>query len=297
MSGVATVGLRGSTSFRRWKGRVFVWLMGAGLLLCLVPLASLLFTLIENGIGSLNFRFLFGKFAPVGEPGGIAHAIVGSLFLLLLAVLVAAPLGLAKGMFLSRRGDSRLAMPVRVLLDVMTGIPAIIVGVFIYTVVVRRGAYSIGTGFSMLSGGLALAMIMLPIFARTTEEALRGIPESVHEAGLALGLPRRRVVLRIMLRSAMPGVLTGLFLAVARVSGEAAPLLFTSFGSNDMPESPMKPAASLPHLLFDYAGQPFPERVQQAWGAALVLVALILGIRLATNWFARWRYGAQGGHA
>src|SRR5213075_3342920 len=113
------------------------------------------------------------------------------------------------------------------------------------------------SGYSMLSGGLALAIIMLPIFARTTEEALRGVPKSVDEAGLALGLPRRRVILRIILRAAMPAVLTGMFLSIARVAGEAAPLLFTAFGSNEMPNSPIKPVGSLPQLLFDYARQPF----------------------------------------
>jgi phosphate transport system permease protein len=135
---------------------------------------------------------------------------------------------------------------------------------------------------------------MLPIFARTSEQALRAIPRSVDEAGLALGLPRRKVILRIVLRSATPAVLTGMFLSLARVAGEAAPLLFTAFGSNAWPRSPMEPVGSLPQLLFDHARQPFEELVRQAWGAALVLVALILGIRLLTHGYTRWRY-AHGG--
>jgi phosphate transport system permease protein len=268
--------------------------MGIALLVCLVPLASLLGTLAVRGGPVISVRFLTGPWAPVGQTSGIAHAIAGSLCLLLIAWLVAEPLGLAKGLFLARHGSSRLAGLIRLLLDVMAGIPAIVVGVFIYSVVVRHGRFSLGTGFSMLAGGLALGMIMLPIFARTAEEALRIIPWSIEEAGLALGLPRRRVVLRIVLRAAIPAIFSGMFLAIARVAGEAAPLLFTAFGSNQWPQSPMKPVGSLPQLLYDYARQPFEELVRQAWGAALVLVAMILLIRLATHGYVRWRYGREG---
>jgi phosphate transport system permease protein len=285
-----------NTTYRKWKSRIALAVMGAMLLVCLVPLASLLLTLLVKGLPVLTPHFLISPGAPVGENGGIGHAIAGSLCLLGLATVISDPLGLAKGIYLAQRGQTRLAGVTRLLLDVMSGIPAIIVGVFIYTVVVRQDGFSLGIGFSMLAGGLALAMIMLPIFARTTEEALRAIPKSVDEAGLALGLPRWRVVLRIILRSAMPGVLTGMFLALARVAGEAAPLLFTAFGSSDWPGSPLKPVGSLPELLFDYARQPFEELVRQAWGAALVLVTLILVVRLLTNWYTRWRYG-QGGYA
>ena len=290
------------TTRRRWISKSILALMGLAVVLCMVPLASLLYTLVANGREVISFHFLFGKWQPVGENGGIFHAILGSFALLVVACLFAVPIGLAKGMFLAQRGHTRLAHVTRLLLDVMSGIPAIIVGVFIYTIVVRPSGFSLHFGFSMLSGGLALAIIMLPIFARTTEEALRSVPKSVDEAGLALGLPRRRVVLRIILRAAMPAVLTGMFLAIARVAGEAAPLLFTAFGSNEIPRTlkevahwPMRPVGSLPQLLFDYARQPFAELVKQAWGAALVLVVLILTTRLATNGIARWRYG-RGEH-
>jgi phosphate transport system permease protein len=280
--------------YRRWKNRLALALMGIALLVCLAPLASLLWTLVARGASVLSFRFLTDPWAPVGQPSGIAHAIVGSLCLLLIASIVAVPLGLAKGIYLARHGQTKLAAMLRLLLDVMAGIPAIVVGVFIYTVVVRHGRFSFGTGFSMLAGGLALGMIMLPVFARTTEEALRAIPSSVDEAGLALGLSRRRVILRIVLRAATPAVLSGLFLALARVTGEAAPLLFTAFGSNDWPRSLLQPVGSLPQLLFDDARQPFEELVRQAWGAALVLVAIILLVRMATHGYVRWRYGSGG---
>jgi len=201
---------------------------------------------------------------------------------------------LAVGIYLTQRSTNRLAGFTRLLLDVLSGIPAIIVGVFIYAVVVRKTGWSLRIGMSTLAGAMALALIMLPIFARATEEALKSIPRTVDEAGLGLGLPRRTVVLRILVRAAMPAVLTGMFLSLARVAGEAAPLLFTAFGSNEWPASPMQPVGSLPQLLFDYARQPFEELVQQAWGAALVLVAMILGIRVLTNAYAHWRYGGQG---
>lgn len=282
--------------YRRWKSRLILGAMGMVLLVSLVPLGSLLFTLVVRGGGVLSFRFLTTPWRPVGEGGGIAHAIAGSVCLLLAATALAVPVGLAKGMYLARSQNTRLAAVTRLLLDVMSGIPAIIVGVFVYTLVVSRSGLSLGTGFSMFAGGLALAMIMLPIFARTTEEAVRGVPLTVDEAGLALGLPRRRVILRIVLRSAGPAVLSGMFLSLARVAGEAAPLLFTALGSNDWPGSPLQPVESLPQLLFDYARQPFEELVHQAWGASLVLVAMILLVRLATHSYTRWRYG-QGGPA
>jgi phosphate transport system permease protein len=275
--------------WRRRKSQLLLVLMGLAFLACLVPLASLLFTLVVKGAPVLSFRFLTGPSKPVGESGGIAHAVIGSFCLLLAASLFAVPLGLAKGIYLAQRGETGLARFTRLVLDVMTGVPAIIVGVFIYTLVVRRSGVSLGGGYSLIAGGLALGMIMLPIFARTSEQALRAIPRSVDEAGLALGLTRRRVILRILLRSAMPGVLTGIFLALARVAGEAAPLLFTAFGSNAWPTSPTEPVGSLPYLLFDYAQSPFPELVRQAWGAALVLVALILGIRLLTHGYTHLR--------
>ncbi len=283
-------------SYRRWKSRAIVAVMALMLAIALVPLVSLLWTLCANGAGAITPRFLTSTAAPVGEGGGIAHAIAGSLSLLALASCIAVPLGLANGIYLARRTPTHVAWFTRLLLDVMSGIPAIIAGVFIYTIVVRKSGPSLGVGFSMLAGALALAMIMLPIFARTSEEAIRAIPRTIEEAGLALGLPRRRVILRVILRAAIPAILSGLFLSLARVSGEAAPLLFTAFGSNEFPGSPLKPVSSLPQLLFDYARQPFEELVQQAWGAALVLVALILAIRTATFVYLRWRYAKGAAH-
>jgi phosphate transport system permease protein len=285
---------------RRWKNRLALAIMTFMVAACLLPLASLSWTLVSKGIGVINWRFLVNL--PLDEPAGVGNAILGSLMVLLTASCFAAPLGLLLGLYLSNCSDSRMATPTRMVLDMMSGIPAIVVGMFIYTLVVKP----IWTlrGFSMLSGGLALAMIMLPIVARTCEEALKAIPGTVNEAGLALGLPRRRVILRIVLRSAMPAVITGFFLSLARVGGEAAPLLFTAYGSNCWPSHSLKSiltlapltqqTASLPVMVYEYAKSPFPEQIERAWGAALLLVIMILVIRLCTNFTIRWNYGSGG---
>jgi phosphate transport system permease protein len=275
-------------AYRRWKNRVGLSLMALAVALCLVPVVSVVFTVIANGASALRWRLLTHLPAPVGESGGIANAIIGSALLLVIAATGSVPVGIALGLYLVQRRQRPLARVARLVLDVISGIPAIVVGVFIYTIIVLPMHH-----FSMLAGGLALGMIMLPVFARTSEEALRGIPTTVHEGGLALGLPRRRVILRLVLRAAMPAVLTGLFLAVARVAGEAAPLMFTSLSDTDWPRSPLGPVASLPVLLYTYAISPFDEWHRQAWAAALVLMAMILTFRLVTQAYGRWRYGRK----
>lgn len=285
---------------RRWKNRIALSVMTAMILVSLLPLASLMWTLLSKGVGAAsNWHFLVNL--PLDVPPGVGNAILGSVLILFVAALAAVPLGLLVGLYLAHFAQTRMASVTRTLLEVMAGIPAIVVGMFIYTVVVRQ------YGFSMLAGGLSLAMIMLPIFARTTEEAVKAIPATVNEAGLALGLTRRRVILRIILRSAMPAVLTGFFLALARVGGEAAPLLFTAFGSNGWPAHSAKAivtlrplteqVASLPQIIYEYAKDPRPEIVSLAWGASLLLVGLILVIRISTNVFLHCRYGREGaGH-
>ena len=276
----------GNAGYRRIKSNVIVILMGLTVLACLVPLASLLYTLISNGVGALNFDFFTKVEGAIGEKSGVAHAIAGSLLHMLMSTIFAVPVGIAIGMFLARPTHARLAKTTRLLLDVLAGVPAIIIGVFIYTIVVRPF-----TGFSLLAGGMALALIMLPIFVRGTEQAIRAIPSSVDEAGLALGLPGYRVLLRIVLPAAVPAVMTGLFLALARVGGEAAPLLLTSFGKGTWTTSPMDKTASLPVLLFNYAKSAVEEQNKQAWGAAMVLVIIILGFRMLTRLYNHWQYG------
>lgn len=290
-------GTRSNVLLRRWKNRIFISLMACGLALAIVPLVSVLWTLAAKGLPHVSGDLLARNASEDAAKPGIANAITGSASLLLVAAAVSIPLGLAVGIYLSQRGYGRLGHVVRVLLDVMSGIPAIIVGVFVYTVVVRKhGDFSLHVGYSMFAGGLALGMIMLPIFARMSEEAMRQIPGTVEEAGLGLGLPRRRVILRIILRAAMPAVLTGAFLALSRVAGEAAPLLFTAFGTfNSTPTAVDEPVWSLPVALYQYFDLG-PDRLNQAWAASVVLVVMILGLRLAMNFYTRRRYGSSQAH-
>lgn len=285
-----------NTGRRRWKSRLATAVMAAMVLASLLPLVSVSWSLLAKGWAPLTSYFF--THLPIDSPPGVGNAILGTMLILLFAALMAVPFGLLVGIYLAHRGTTRLAHTTRTTLDVMSGIPALVVGMFVYTLVVRQ------FGFSLLAGSLSLALIMLPIFARTTEEAVKAIPITVNEAGLALGLPRRRVILRIVLRSAMPSVLTGLFLALARVGGEAAPLLFTSSGSFYWPAHSAKAiatleplrqqSASLPYLIYEYAKNPDPAMVSLAWGASLLLVAMILCVRLSTNLFIRRRYGRQG---
>jgi phosphate transport system permease protein len=294
-------------SYRRFKNRVVQGVMGGMVLICIVPLVALMWTLLSEGLSSVSLNFLTHLPKPPGETGGgLGNAILGSLLILFFAAVFAVPFGLALGIYLTQRSQTRLASFSRLLLDVLSGIPAIIVGVFVYAVVVRKSGFSLHMGFSTLAGSLALAMIMLPIFARATEEALKAIPRTVDEAGLGLGLPRRTVILRILIRAAMPSILTGLFLALARVGGEAAPLLFTTQSSSFWPSHDLKalatlqplrePVASLPLVIFEYSKSPYEDWKAQAWGASLVLVIIVLAIRLSTQAYTAWRYGGKGTH-
>ena len=279
---------------RKWKNRLAMTVMFAMLLLCIVPLVSVLYELLSMGLKCISPEFLTNL--PLATSPGIGNAIAGSMLILLVASAFSVPTGLLCGLYLSQRAETRSAAISRLLLDAMSGIPAIVVGMFVYTLVVQPMG-----GASLLAGGLSLAMIMLPVFARTTEEALKAIPSTITEAGLGLGLPRRQVILRVLVRSSMPAILTGFFLSVARVGGEAAPLLFTALGSNSWPR--IGPAvvteqiASLPVTIYELARQPFPDIYALAWGASLVLVVFILSIRIATHLFVHWRYGQRGDRA
>jgi phosphate transport system permease protein len=297
----------GNAGYRRFKNRIVLGTMALLVVVCLIPLGALLYALVHEGGSYIGVTFLTGLPKPPGElGGGIGNAILGTTLLLLMSAVLAVPLGLALGIYLTQRPTTRLASVSRLLLDVLSGIPAIIVGVFVYAVVVRRDGVSLHMGLSTLAGAMALGMIMLPIFARAAEEALKSIPKTVDEAGLGLGLQRRTVVLRILVRAAMPAILTGLFLALARVGGEAAPLLFTTQSSSFWPShgptdlltlKPLRePVASLPLVIFEYSKSPYPDWKAQAWGASLVLVGLVLAIRLSTRAYTAWRYGGKDAH-
>lgn len=238
-----------------------------------------------QGLASVSWQFLVETPKPVGEGGGIGNAIVGSLILLALAACVGIPIGIAVGTFLSEFGNGWFGTSVRFVADTMIGVPSIVFGVFVYALVVVRQGY-----FSTLSGSLALALIMIPIVSRTTEEMVRLVPKSMREGALALGAPRWRVTTDIVLPAAMAGIATGAMLSVARVLGETAPLLFTAFGSRFYNIYLDEPMASLTVQIYNYAISPFDEWHAKAWAATLVLITMILGINIVVRYITRKRF-------
>lgn len=266
--------------------RAFSGLLTTLTALCTVVAIGVLVIILSyiamRGISAINFRFLIEAPKPVGEGGGIGNAIVGSAILLLLSCVVGIPVGIGVGVYLSEFGSGIFASLVRFLVDTLTGIPSIVTGVFVYALVVLRMKH-----FSGLAGGFALALIMVPIVARTTEEMIRLVPHSLREGALALGAPQWRVTLGVVIPAAASGIATGAMLAVARVSGETAPLLFTAFGSRFFPRSLNEPIASLTVQIYNYAISPYDEWHAQAWAATLVLMTLILSINIAVRFLTR----------
>jgi len=238
-----------------------------------------------QGIGSLNVRFLIDSPRPVGEGGGIGNAIIGSLVLLSLSSALGLPIGISVGVYLSEIGRGRFAGMIRFIVDTLTGIPSIVTGVFVYAILVLPMKH-----FSAFAGGIALALIMVPIVARTTEEMLKLVPHSLREGALALGAPQWRVTLGVIIPAAAPGIATGAMLAIARISGETAPLLFTAFGSRFFPTTLNEPIASLTVQIYNYAISPYDEWHAQAWAATLVLMTLILGINIVVRLITRKRF-------
>jgi phosphate transport system permease protein len=242
-------------------------------LIVLLPLFAIFAYLVYKGIGSLNLAFLTQTPKPVGEPGGgMANAIVGSVVILAIASLLGVPLGIGAGIFLSEYGRNRYGDTVRFVSDVLNGVPSIVIGIVAYGLVVMRQKH-----FSALAGGVALAIMMIPTIARTTEQMLLLVPQATREAAYGLGVSRWRTTLSITLRTATSGVITGVMLAFARVAGETAPLLFTAFGNQFWNWKTDQPTAALSLQIFTYAISPFDEWHRQAWAGALVLIVLIVG--------------------
>jgi phosphate transport system permease protein len=241
-------------------------------ILVLVPLFAIFAYLVYRGIGSINWAFLTQTPKPVGEAGGgMANAIVGSVFILALASLLGVPLGIGAGIYLAEYGRNRLGDAIRFTADVLNGVPSIVIGIVAYSIVVLYQKH-----FSALAGGVALAIMMIPTITRTTEEMLRLVPQALREAAYGLGVPRWRTTLSITLRTATSGVITGIMLAFARVAGETAPLLFTAFGNQFWNLRMNEPTAALPLQIFNYAISPYDEWHRQAWAGALVLIILIV---------------------
>ena len=251
--------------------------------LVLLPLGAIFAYLIYKGAGSINWAFLTQTPKPVGEPGGgMANAIVGSMVILAIASLMGVPLGIGAGIYLSEFGRNRYGDIVRFVSDVLNGVPSIVIGIVAYGLVVLRQGH-----FSALAGGVALAIMMVPTIARTTEQMLLLVPQAIREAAYGLGIPRWRTTLSITLRTATSGVITGVMLAFARVAGETAPLLFTAFGNQYWNWKSDQPTAALSLQIFTYAISPFDEWHRQAWAGALVLIILIVGAVAAVRFAVR----------
>ena len=242
-------------------------------LVVLAPLAAVLFYLIYKGASSLNLAFFTQVPAPVGETGGgMANSIIGSGVILLVASLMGIPIGIAAGVYLAEYGrGTMLGNAVRFTADVLNGVPSIVMGIAVYSLVVVEQKH-----FSALAGGIALAIMMVPTVTRTTEEMLATVPHAVREAALGLGVPKWRTVLSVSLRTASPGIITGCMLAFARVAGETAPLLFTAFGNQFWSFRLNEPIAALPLQIYVYAISPYDEWHRLAWAGSLVLIVLIM---------------------
>lgn len=275
---------------RRWVSNAMVGLMIVAVLVAVLPLLLILLTLLVKGASSLSLNFFTRPPVPAGETGGgVAHAIIGTLMIVGVASLVGVPLGVGAGIYCAEYPGTRLAKLSRFVADVMNGTPSIVVGVFAWTLIVARQKH-----FSGYAGSAALAMLMIPMVMRTTEELIKLVPHSLREAALALGYPRWRTSLSIVLRTALPGIVTGSLLAIARTAGETAPLLFTALGSQFMSLNMNEPIAALPLTVFTYAIGPYEEWHQYAWATALVLILVVLVLSLLARLATRRRFGLHG---
>jgi phosphate transport system permease protein len=288
-AGVKAPTLQGNPSRNRRRKAVsalMLTLTGVSAVVVVIPLLLIFYYLMAAGASSINLAFFTQLPAPVGEGGGgMANALLGTLFLVLLAGGLGVPLAIGAGVFLAEAGRSPLANLVRFTADVMNGIPSIVVGIFVWAwVVVTMGR------FSLLAGGIALAVMLLPMVTRTTEEMVRLVPRELKEGGIALGFTRWRTTLGIVLPAARSGILTGILVALARIAGETAPLLFTAFGNPFWEWRLNEPIAALPLLIYQYAISPYDEWHRLAWAAALVLIGLVLAVSLVTRFFVRNPY-------
>jgi len=283
------VSVRARVFRRRVRSMVLTGVVAGLCALAVLPLLFILGDLVAKGASSIDWSFFTRNPAPAGESGGgVANAIVGTGIIVGLACLIGLPIGIGAGIYLAEYGSGRLGWIVRFVADVMNGTPSIVVGIFAWTFIVKP----VGR-FSALAGGVALAILMLPMIARTTEEMVRLVPHSLREAALALGYPRWRTSLTVIVRTALSGIVTGCLVAVARIAGETAPLLFTALGNLNFSTSLTQPMQTLSLQIYVYATGPFDEWHRLAWAAALVLMGLVLVIALLARWVTRQRYGAS----
>jgi phosphate transport system permease protein len=277
--------------WRRLQSNTVIVLCGLSVAVALVPLVLILFYVVSQGITSLNVAFFTETPRPLGESGGgMAHSIVGSLIVTGLGAVFAMPIGILSGIYAAEYADARMASAARFAADTLNGVPSIVVGVFVYSVAVLP----VG-GFSALAGSIALGIMMIPLIMRTTEELLRLVPSTLREAALALGATRGRAVFSVVVPAALPGILTGILLALARIAGETAPLLFTALNNGFLSTDVRQPISTLTVQVFTYAIAPYEDWHRQAWAGAFVLIALVFVCsvlaRLATARMERLQRG------
>ena len=265
--------------YRNIKNLLFKLMVILLTIITITPLIAILVYIIRQGISVINWHFLTSLPKPVGETGGgVYNALIGSLLLILVATLVAAPVGITTGMYFSENSDSRIYKIAHLGVDVLQGIPSIVIGIIIYLWLVKPFGK-----FSAFSGSIALAFMMLPSIIKSTEETLKLVPQSLKEASLSLGVPYYRTMISVILPAGLSGILNGIILGVARVAGETAPLLFTAFGNPFLNWNVFKPIASLPLIIFNYAISPYEDWHKLAWGASFILVIIVLVLNILTK--------------
>jgi phosphate transport system permease protein len=288
-----------SVKYRLGKSSGFQILVYVLAFACVIPLLAILLFIIKAGITKINWHFLVNVPKPVGETGGgIANALLGSIIIILAASVIAIPIGIMAGVYLSENRKSRLAYWCRLSTDILQGVPSIVIGIIGYFWLVRSqfnihlGPIHLRkqAGFSAISGSIALAIMMLPIVVRSTEETLKLLPDSLKEAALALGMPFHRVIFKVVIPVGFSGILSGVMLSIARITGETAPLLFTAFGNPYLSVNLTKPMQSLPLLIFNYATSPYNDWHDLAWGASLILLLWVLFLNIFTKIITRkWK--------
>ncbi|HEX5036871.1 MAG TPA: phosphate ABC transporter permease PstA [bacterium] len=274
---------------RHWVNRIMLGLTMAAAVISMLPLFLIFFHILSHGLGSINWDFFTRMPQPVGETGGgFANAIVGSLILLVLACAFGLPIGIFGGIYLSEYGGRKVAGVVRFASDLLNGTPSIVVGMFAYTIMVRPMRH-----FSALAGGVALGIIMIPTILSTTETMMRMVPRALREGALALGLPYWKTLVYVVLKAARGGILTGVLLAIARIAGETAPLLFTALGNQFWSTDIRQPIAALPLQIFTYAISPYDDWHNQAWAGATILIGLVLMLSIVSRLFIRNRLAGK----
>lgn len=268
---------------RKMKGNVMIFLVALAFVIIMIPLMSMLYMITIRGIGAISLEFLTSLPTPPGEPGGgIGNAIQGSLMLVATASAISIPVSIMAAIYISEyRG--KLSSAIELITEVLSGTPSIVAGVFIYVLIIPR------TGFSALAGSLALSVLMIPTVTIASYESLKAVPNHIREAAIALGVPKWKTSLFVVLRSAIIGIGTGVILGIARIFGETAPLLFTALGNMYWNEGLLQPASALPLLIYNYATSPYRSWQAQAWGAAFILLVIVLLLNIGVRIVARKR--------